>query len=114
MRGVEVTKAETGRAVLALLAGDSRVAGKVVVEALLMSVSLCGTSEVLDALEMESRILWNLRLVVLSATVMLIGTDVQLQCSLDVWVSNLAKVQALIQIKCRTMGRRRGLHLVAC
>ena len=86
MSGVEVTKADTRRAVLALLAGDSKVAGNVVVEALL-SMSLCGTSEVLDALEMESRILWNLRLVVLSATVMLIGTDVlydAAQCSLDV------------------------------
>ena len=86
MRGVEVTKADTGRTVLALLAGDSRVAGNVVVEAL-SSMPLCGTSEVLDALEMESRILWNLRLVVLSATVMLIGTDVlcdTARCSLDV------------------------------
>ena len=55
MSGVEVTKADTGRAVLALLAGDSRVAGNVVVEA--FCVSVCGTSEVLDALEMESRIL---------------------------------------------------------
>ena len=75
MSGVEVTKADTGRAVRALLAGDSRVADNVVVEAL-SSISLGGTREVLEALEMESRILWNLRLVVLSATVMLIGTDV--------------------------------------
>ena len=95
MSGVEVTKADTGRAVLALLAGDSRVAGNVVVEA--FCVSVCGTSEVLDALEMESRILWNLRFVVLSATVMLIGTDV-LYCSLDVWF--------LILHRCR---RRRRL-----
>lgn len=39
-------------------------------------VSLGGTSEVLDALEIESRILWNFRLVVLSATVILDEADV--------------------------------------
>ena len=49
-----VTNADTGRGVLIFLAGDSRVEGRVVVEALL--VSPCSTSDVLDALEMESRI----------------------------------------------------------
>ena len=57
IRGVVVTNADTGRAVLAFLAGDSRVEGRVVVEALLFVVSPCETRDVLDALEIESRIL---------------------------------------------------------
>lgn len=73
-RGTGVTKADTGRLVRAFLAGDSNVEGRVVVEAFF--VSTCGTSEVLDALEIESRILWNFRLVVLSATVILNVMDV--------------------------------------
>ena len=73
-RGIGVTKADTGRVVRAFLAGDSNVEGRVVVEAFF--VSLGGTSEVLDALEIESRILWNFRLVVLSATAILDEVDV--------------------------------------
>ena len=50
-------------------AGGSIAAGRVVVVALLLYLSWLNFvfSEVLDALEMESRILWNLRLVVLIA-----------------------------------------------
>lgn len=41
--------------------------GRVIVEALYLS--LFATSDVLDAFEMESRILWNFRFVVLKAAV---------------------------------------------
>ena len=64
------TYAEAGRWVRGLFAGGSIAAGRVVVEALLLlylSWLDFAFSEVLDALEMESRILWNLRLVVLIA-----------------------------------------------
>ena len=49
-----VTKADTGRAILGFLAGDSSGDCRVVVEALLF-VSPCGSRAVLDALEIESR-----------------------------------------------------------
>ena len=63
------TYAEAGRSVRSFFAGGSSAAGRVVVEALLLYLSWFDFvfSEVLDALEMESRILWNLRLVVLIA-----------------------------------------------
>ena len=44
-----VMSSDRGRVILAFFAGDSKVAGKVVVEA--FWVSLCGTSEVLEELE---------------------------------------------------------------
>ena len=55
IRGVAVTNADRGRAVLAFLAGDSRFVGRVVVDAFF--VSPWGTIAVFDALEIESRIL---------------------------------------------------------
>ena len=62
------TYAEAGRSMRGFFAGGSIAAGRVVVEALLyLSWVDFAFSEVLDALEMESRILWNLRLVVLIA-----------------------------------------------
>lgn len=57
-------KAEVGLVTRAFFAGDSKFDGRVVVEALDFS---CEDKAVLDALEMESRILWNFRFVVLSA-----------------------------------------------
>ena len=63
------TYAEGGRSMRDFFAGGSIAAARVVVEALLLYLSWLNFvfSEVLDALEMESRILWNLRLVVLIA-----------------------------------------------
>ena len=57
--------AETGRVDFNRLVGDSIVAGSEDVEAFF--ASSCRGSDVLDALEMESRSLWNFRLVVLRA-----------------------------------------------
>lgn len=61
------TYAEAGRRTRGFFAGGSIVAGRVVVEAWYLSGFHFVFSEVLDALEMESRILWNLRFVVLIA-----------------------------------------------
>lgn len=61
------TYAEAGRMIRGFFAGGSIVAGRVVVEAWYLSGFDFVFSEVLDALEMESRILWNLRFVVLIA-----------------------------------------------
>ena len=66
------TYAEVGRSIRGFLAGGSAVhAGRVVVEEDALYLSWVGfvASEVLDALEMESRILWNFRFVVLRAVV---------------------------------------------
>ena len=60
------TYAEFGLATRSFLAGDSRVAGRVVVEAF-FGLGYEGRG-VLELLVMESRILWNLRFVVLNAT----------------------------------------------
>ena len=57
--------AETGLATFSLFAGDSALSGNVDVEALVVSCS--GVREMLEALEMESSSLWNLRFVVLKA-----------------------------------------------
>ena len=62
---VDGTRADTGRLSRGFLAGVSRLEGRVVVEVLFPS--FFNASEVLEALEMESRIWWNFRLVVLSA-----------------------------------------------
>lgn len=64
-RIVEGMIAETGRADFSLLAGDSVLVGNVGVEAFFVSCS--GARDVLEAFEMESRSLWNLRFVVLRA-----------------------------------------------
>ena len=53
------------------LAGDSKVSERFVVDSL--ARSCLGGREVLEALEMESRILWNFRLVVVSAAGILSG-----------------------------------------
>ena len=54
------------------LAGWSKVGGRVVVEALLVCPCLELEREVLEALEMESKRRWNLRLVVARATGMVV------------------------------------------
>ena len=56
---------ELGRITRGLFAGGSTIVGSVVVDALGFWLSLI--SETLDAFEIESRILWNFRLVVVSA-----------------------------------------------
>lgn len=64
------TYVELGRRTRVFFAGGSIVAGRVVLvveEAWYLSGFDFVFSEVLDALEMESRILWNLRFVVLIA-----------------------------------------------
>lgn len=63
------TYVEAGRRTRVFFAGGSIAAGRVVVveEAWYLSGFDFVFSEVLDALEMESRILWNLRFVVLIA-----------------------------------------------
>jgi len=60
---------ETGRVIRGFLGGDSKVTGSVVVEALLFR--RVDDSEVVDALVRESSSLWNLRLVVSIAYVIL-------------------------------------------
>lgn len=65
--------AELGLAVRGLLAGDSRVAGSVVVEAFFCCV--VKGRDGLEVLVIESRILWNFRLVVLRATGMMFGRN---------------------------------------
>lgn len=60
------TYAEVGLPVRGFLAGDSRVVGRVVVEAFFCCVTT--GRDGLEVLAMESRILWNFRFVVLSAT----------------------------------------------
>lgn len=62
---VGCTTADVGRVSRGFLAGDSRFGGRVAVEALVRSSFVARL--VLDALEIESSILWNFRLVVLSA-----------------------------------------------
>ena len=62
---VEGMIAEAGLAILSLLAGDSVLVGNVGVETLFVSGS--GARDVLEAFEIESSSLWNLRLVVLNA-----------------------------------------------
>lgn len=62
---VDGTRADTGRTSRGFLAGVSRLVGRVNVEPLCRSSFKA--SEVLEELEMESRIWWNFRFVVLSA-----------------------------------------------
>ena len=64
-RALDGTCADVGRAIRGFFAGGSILAGSVVVEALCLLWLVA--SDVLDAFEIESRILWNFLFVVLKA-----------------------------------------------
>ena len=64
IRLLAVTHVDIGRISFVRLAGDSSVAGRVLIEALCFEMD---ANDVSDALEIESRIFWNLRFVVTKA-----------------------------------------------